>query len=522
MTPILPLPPFLSACRQRARPSERVKRIDTICIPTSNRVAPFTRAARSYLTNARLFGRSPELVVSDDSTDPAVRAEYRQLLGQLAQEFAVPAYYAGAEEKQAYLGHLSRESSVPPALIEYALRDPLRIGYHPGANRNALLLQTAGRPFFGADDDTICRPAASAAKPQSMRLSDAPDPTTILPQESFAELERALKFTATDVLDEHERVLGSDLGSLLATKPDVAVEIRHPGVLRSIQENSPRIVLSWNGIAGDCGYRIPGFLFSLPEPAMRHFTRDEAAYRRMLASRQIHRSCDRLTITPGGYCQSTALAFDNRRVLPPFLPVFRGEDMVFGHVLKLFRPDAATAYQPTSLLHVPPSVRENSPAFLSGIAQHRSQTGLVLTLLQLALGPAPTAGAPDIGRVAKRAKEILRDEFFGIFALSNLRGETEQMLRSALAQRFAHPEAPGFWHRDLEAIIRALNDATDTQAYIYPEELNRSHAPAERAQVLQDVLAGYLDLLDAWPALWAAAMKLRERGITVARKLGPE
>ncbi|MEN9663065.1 MAG: hypothetical protein RL324_2014 [Verrucomicrobiota bacterium] len=521
MTPQLPLPPFLAACRQRARPADRVKRIDTICIPTANRVATFARAARSYLTNAQVFGRSPELVVADDSADRAVREEYRRLLVQLAQEFSVSVFYAGLEEKQTYIGHLARESSVPPALIEFALLDPLKIGYHPGANRNALLLQTAGRAFFGADDDTICRPVTNPAKPWSMRLGDAGDPTTIQPYESFAQLEQELTFTATDLLGEHERVLGSDIGSLLTEKPDVAVEIRHPAVLRAIQENAPRIALSWNGIAGDCGYRIPGFLFNLPEPAMQRFTQNEDSYRRMLASRQIHRTCDRLTITPGGYCQSTALAFDNRRPLPPWMPVFRGEDMIFGHVLKLFQPNAAIAYQPTSLLHVPEVARTHSGDFLTGIAEHRSQAGLILALLQLSANAAKQSGPPDLGTLARRAREILDGDLFELLATSTLHTEAEQIIRTSLAQLLARPAAPAFWRKDLESIIRALRTVTTTQTYIYPAELTESRPASDCAQVLKAAVAGYFDLLAAWPTLWSAAVKLRENGITPARRVGP-
>ena len=517
MPPLLPLPPFLAACRQRARPADRVKQIDTICISTANRVATFARAARSYLTNARAFGRRPELVVADDSPDPAVREEYRRLLIQLAQEFSVPVFYAGAEEKSAYLEHLARESSVPPGLIEFALLDPLKIGYHPGANRNALLLQTAGRPFFCADDDTICRPVANSATPWSMRLGDAGDPTTIRPYESFGQLEQELKFTATDLLGEHERVLGSDIGSLLTEKPDVAVEIRHSGVLRAIQENVPRIVLSWNGIAGDCGYRIPGFLFSLPEPAMQRFTQNEVSYRRMLTSRQIHRTCDRLTITPGGYSQSTALAFDNRRPLPPWMPVFRGEDIIFGHVLKLFQPNAAFAYQPTSLLHVPEIVRTHSGDFLTEIAEHRSQAGLILALLQLSAKPASPPGPTDLGALARRAREILDGDLFELLATSTMHTEAEQIIRTSLAQLLAHPEAPAFWRNDLASIIRALRTVTHTQTYVYPAELSASRPAAERAAVLKRVIGLYFDLLAGWPTLWSAAVKLREREITLAR-----
>jgi hypothetical protein len=515
-----PLPPFLSACRQRARPGDRVQRIDTICIPTANRVSTFARAAHGYLANAREFGRRPGLVVADDSPDPAVRRQYRQVIAGLAREFSVPVHYAGADEKAAFIVHLARESSVSPHLVEFALRDPLGIGYHPGANRNALLLHTAGRPFFCADDDTLCRPSAPPPTPRSLRLSDSADPTRIRPFESLESLEQQLDFIPTDILGEHAQVLGSDLGSLLTVRPDVTVDIQHPGVIRAIQDNRLRIAVSWNGIAGDCGYRIPTHLFRLPEATMRNFNPDETAYRRMLASRQIHRGCEQLTITPGGYCQSTALAFDNRQLLPPFLPVFRGEDMVFGHVLRLMQPGSAIAYLPTSLLHVPASPRSNTFPGLDGISEHRSATGLILDLLQMSAEACRFPGPPDVRALADHARQIIESELYGVIVENHLRGETGQMIRSHLAQWFAYPAAPDFWRDDLERGIRLLHDSdtTSRREYLYPAELNQSQAPEDRARILRLVLANYVDLLVAWPELRAAAIRLREnQGVSLAQ-----
>ena len=322
------------------------------------------------------------------------------------------------------------------------------------------------------------------------------------------------------MLGEHGQVLGSEVGSLLTDKPDVAVAIRHPSIVQAIQENRLRVTVGWNGLAGDCGHRVPLFLFTLPAPAMQEFTREEAAYRRMLTGRQVHRTCDRLTLTPGGYCQSTALALDTRRSLPPFLPVFRGEDVAFGQLLRFFQPDAAIAYQPTSLLHVPAASRANPGGGLDGMAGHRSQSGLLVALLQLA-APSPAEAPADPGTLARRAQEILRGDFFELLAANQLRQEGEQMLRSCLAQLLAHPGAPGYWRRDLEAVIRSLHAAAQCPDFIYPAELSECRPAVERAGTLRDVLTAYFELIAAWPALWSAAVKLRERdGVTPARPIG--
>lgn len=506
----------------RARPSDRVSKIATICIPTADRIPAFERAARSYLENTRTFGRSPELVVADDSAEASVRAQYRQLLAQLAGEFAVPVYYAGAEEKEAYIGALARESSVPRALIEFALLDPLRIGYHPGANRNALLLHTAGRPFFCADDDTICRPVSTGESGRRLRLWDGPDATTVHPYPNFESLEADLDFREIDLLGAHERVLGSDIGSLLHGYPEVAAEIRHPGIMRALHENVPQVTVSWCGIAGDCGYRIPAFLFNLPKAEMERFTRDEETYRKTLASRQIHRFCDRLTIGFGGYCQSTALAFDNRQPLPPFFPVLRGEDMVFGQVLNFMRPHSAIAYQPVSLLHVPQVARESSREILAEIARHRSQTGLVVTVLQIAVGLEGRTETPNVAPVLRRARQIVQSDWFELLARNIHRMETAQMGQSNLLQLLAAPSALPAWRTDLGAMVRLLDSPEITADYIHPGELSRSFAPPERMRVLRLAITGYFELVEVWPALVTAAQRLRDkRQITLAQVIAP-
>ena len=50
---------------------------------------------------------------------------------------------------------------------------------------------------------------------------------------------------------------------------------------------------------------------------------------------------------------------DNRLALPPFLPVLRNGDGLFGQMLKSCRPSGLTAYLPLAIAHLPDEERSS-------------------------------------------------------------------------------------------------------------------------------------------------------------------
>src|SRR5687768_5719305 len=50
---------------------------------------------------------------------------------------------------------------------------------------------------------------------------------------------------------------------------------------------------------------------------------------------------------------TTHLSFDNRVILPPFFPLFRGQDLTFGQLLRLAMPSALIAHLPYAVRHIP-------------------------------------------------------------------------------------------------------------------------------------------------------------------------
>src|SRR5690606_37834899 len=168
--------------------------------------------------------------------------------------------------------------------------------------------------------------------------------TRVWPYESLQSLKQSVNIVDADFLGLHETVLGKNIGDIFSEVSEIENDAINIDFASRLKSGSPRVLVSWTGIAGDCGFRSPLFLYELQGMSYQHFIKTEDSYRSMLESRQILRTPAYLTVTPGGFCQSTALAFDNRELLPPFPPVLRGEDWIFSKLLSTLSPHSLTAY----------------------------------------------------------------------------------------------------------------------------------------------------------------------------------
>src|SRR5690348_6964773 len=137
----------------RGAPAERC-RITTVAVPTRDRVASLARCLPTYVEDALAHGRALRWLVADDSADPNVGVSCRAVLGDLQARYRIEIAYAGVAEKRGFAEALAGEG-LDPEVLEFALFDPERIGYTPGANQNAILLETIGEGFLAVDDDTF-------------------------------------------------------------------------------------------------------------------------------------------------------------------------------------------------------------------------------------------------------------------------------------------------------------------------------------------------------------------------------
>jgi hypothetical protein len=105
----------------------------------------------------------------------------------------------------------------------------------------------------------------------------------------------------------------------------------------------------------------PRYYLSLAGASRERLIASPNAYRSAFRSREVLRTVRRPTVSAGPFCMTTFLGFDNRLLLPPFFPVQRNADGVFGLVLQKCVNGSHVGFLPSVLLHRPVAPRAFAP-----------------------------------------------------------------------------------------------------------------------------------------------------------------
>jgi hypothetical protein len=529
----------LAACGLLVSPAEllagdegvphEAARISTIGMPTCDRVTGVARGLPTYIENARRHGRGCEFVVVDDSASAETRGDYRRELRALRERLDVPVCYAGLEEKARFAKELAAESGTPPEVIRFALFDV--DGFRLitiGANRNALALHTAGEVAFSADDDTLCHVAAPGPRDEGLGLVSGDPFSSSHPYDvrTFQGADEALAAAPLEDVDfllPHEQVLGATLGDCLAAGRGAPVDLRDArgSLLRKVRAGRGHVRLSLNGAVGDSGWGSPTNYLLLSGAALDRLVESEAAYRAALTRRQVHRTVTRRTLSDeASNMMSMLYAVDNRGLLPPFLPVARAEDALFGLTVSRCLPDAFVAHQPWALVHQPLESRSFWGGELARSASGIDVAFLIASLIRSCPMPEwerdPSrnlktlgAGLRDLGSGSPAAfQDIARREV--------LRHQSELMMRlqQRLDERRGQPE---YWAADVRQLMRRMQECFLQPESTVPLELLYHHDAARAQELAQRLVLMFGRLLEAWPDMVEAARTLRGRGRRLAQ-----
>jgi hypothetical protein len=207
---------------------------------------------------------------------------------------------------------------------------------------------------------------------------------------------------------------------------------------------------------------------------------------------------------------TTAVGLDAREMLPPFFPIFRCEDNIYGTMLRRCRSRDWIAHLPVALVHDPGEPRRSA-----GIAESVSGIGTPMAVFVQALtedAPSADLEGPDALRsLGEWLREAARDpglpSRLHAIEVGTLRDRLEDVRRC----RETHAESPPWWHRDLAAYAAALAARA--------EECDGLAAEVATHEEMRVLLDRYGAVLSVWPEVWQAARELRAQGIELARPL---
>lgn len=427
--------------------------IDTLAIVTRDGTERALRLADDLARSAA--GRPLDVLVSDDGA--AGRRAATQLEDALVDH--------GIERRVA----------------SFALGDPLGLGIATGANRNFVQLATLDRVVLVVDDDL------------EARIHVPPGTSTHAVERSGDPTEHWFFATADEASGMHDP--HADPFAML----DRGLASRSPS-------SGSRPIASWMGMVGDPGSPNPLLWLAQEGESRRRLAPDDATFTAHRESRRVMRSVMCTTHTTGHGWTPSVVAYDHRVLVPPFLPVLRGQGLVWGATV-----DAGGAW---GLVRVPGALahRLAAPRQSDRAREHDSVVApAVATLLQMAFatGPRPPKGADPAAALvhaADRLEVLTRTpETFAAWRAHALLVRVQSldtMLARALDQ---HRRAPAAWASEIDDLRARL---TSSAARARPP-----YDLADRAEPMKlayEIAAGFAALLRAWPRI-----------VAVVRAMGP-
>lgn len=490
--------------------------IATVGIVTQNRFEGLHRCLRGYLNHRENHGRSYDLAVMDDSEDADARERMRQSLRAASASSRVPLAYAGFEEKRCFADALVAASGVPPEVVEFALFDSENCGNSLGANRNALLLQTAGSVAFSADDDTEYAAIAGSGTGEPLDFNADWD---LMDFTFFANREESQRYAVScdvDLFDVHEQMLGKTLRECVSTfypSPGLRFESVAARPLRDIAEERGAVVATFGGVLGDSGMDSPRSYLLLGAESRERLVASEHAYASAFSSREILRVVKRPVIGAHSWCVTTAYGFDNKRLLPPFMPIGRGEDDVWGLTIQASFDDPYFGYLPWALRHIPPENRSYSSAWMGEAAPLRIYQVMMACISSFHLWPKTMTDESQrlqaLGSHLIALGSLSQPDFEEFVRLHVWRMQSEYI--SFLEnQLHKYKQAPVYWAQDVKNCIAEIRSALAHDDYIAPRDLMQIRPAAQAKTLMRRLVLKFGQLLYWWPQIVKSSISIRE------------
>ena len=452
----------------------------------------------SYLSNCRRHNRTPEFVVADDASE-ATTEDVRAALQSLDKGTAQQLRYCGRHERSRFADALAQESGVPVGIVRFALSGDDRCALSTGANRNGLLLDTIDSLVLSVDDDTRGRPTTAPGAEDGLSFFSGYDPTEFWFFPDRAAAMASVSFEEIDVLRPHEALLGravADLGGPTHSRGRVAITL--------------------NGLVGDSGMGSARYYLTLAGDSRDRLVSSEIGYKSAFESREVLRTVRRRTVSSGTFFMTTFFGLDNRVALPPFFPVQRNSDGIFGLMLQT-STSHCTAFLPSVLLHAP-LPRTFLPGAMWAEADRVQLADIVIDCV-FAFDASANVSDQErlilLGRHLRRLASLSLTEFDAcIRAQQQFR--TIAFITALQSQLQTYAGLPSYWAADVTRMIERLSTAPRAGNHTAPRDVLPGESADAARRLAQELVGRYGELLEAWPTIVAAARSLRARGLRMS------
>jgi hypothetical protein len=209
---------------------------------------------------------------------------------------------------------------------------------------------------------------------------------------------------------------------------------------------------------------------------------------------------------------SQITGFDNRHMLPPYLPIERGEDKLFGYFLDFIFPMAVTLDFPWAIPHLPIPEREWHNKDLDFTPSHSFPMfffELVLEYKSSCRSGSPTDRLSSLSAWFNDLAATPGDSLASMYRDSRLRGDSARLHQLNTLLETAE-QAPVDWQNYLRNGIRQLSTDLDMVSRDdFPiKGLPKNLETDELILFWKETWAGFAAALNAWPQIREAAVDI--------------
>ena len=333
-----------------------------IFVITCDRPKAVERLFESMLHAGNLT-RHEELFLIDDSRDSGNAMQNRELAEKFNFTSPRNMHYVGATEQKLLMDKLVADLPQHEQGIRFLIdRARWTDQSSHGLSRNLCLLLSVDRRAIILDDDVICAAVESPHKTSGLQFGDRKREVDF-----YASQEDILQRTTRadfDPLSGHANCLGLNIGQAMAK---ISGEPITPAMLHGASSaylsqwtaESP-VLVTETGSIGDSGTLDTNWIFTLDENSAKRLSQHPGGLEGAFSSRcywmgQPRPSFSKISVI------SQVTGLDNSQLLPPYFPVFRGEDYLFGAMTEYLHPQGAVLEYDWCVPHFPLEQRKGTP-----------------------------------------------------------------------------------------------------------------------------------------------------------------
>jgi len=505
-------------CARLAEPTPRQLPPTRVFIITCDRPAAVERLLESMLRAGNLSPHNALFLV-DDSRDPANRAANEELVARFNLRSAKDMFYVGEQAQHTLLSGLLEQLPAHGEGIRFLLDSPLWQGKKTyGRSRTLCLLLSVGYRALVMDDDILCQAILPPVTEAGIGIGSGG-----MRKAAFFASEQEVMNSGPradfDPLSGHASLLGTSLGQALHSLNDGPLappQLRgvNAAMANVLRADSP-VLVTQCGTLGDPGAGGAHWGMVQEPDTVARLLAAPHGMTAALENRLNWLGSSRPNIYKMPF-MSQLTGLDNSRLLPPYFPAFRGEDVLFGAMLVATHHDSVALEYPWSVPHLPLETRHFSLAepiantggialfarYLTERVDYNDRTAPEHNLHQLAREALRMAGRSDADLLLDYRTELARAQS------EQLRILTDKFAR---AQQLPSAEWQAYLRRGIEEVQQAL---ASPQSPTCLRGLPEGATEATLLPEFRELARGFAASLQGWADMRTVAATLTDEMVS--------